>query len=82
MLCACLYGILNGATISIRKHSIMANKYLKIAMRRTPISFDAAEAFQLFNFIGIGLSVGIHFYLIVVVWQRCSVVCVAPIQLY
>lgn len=55
MRCACLYGILDGATISIRKQSIMANKYLKIAMRRTPISCDAVEAFQLFNFIGIGL---------------------------
>lgn len=78
LLCAYVYvhKILNGAAISIRKHSIMANKYLKIVMRRISISSVSVQAFQLFNFIGNSLLV---WHLFECCW--CSVVCVAPIQL-
>lgn len=75
-VCLFIWNSLRGYHFHSKAPSIMANKYLKIAMRRTPISFDSARAFQLFNFIGIGLSVGIHNSLF-----ECSVVYAAPIEL-
>lgn len=75
-VCLFIWNSLRGYHFHSKAPSIMANKYLKIAMRRTPISFDSARAFQLFNFIGIGLSFGIHNSLF-----ECSVVCAAPIEL-